>query len=170
MMRSSTRGRPALLAMATRCTYSPKRSRAGMATPARPLLENLGPRALRSPARACARPAPPADGAGRSCGRCASERNRRWRGRQTSRQKSQKTAPIGNQTGSSESPKSPRMPVFMRVLGIVQGRPLMKKHLDHRKLGVRGCGTFFSIQSSKEHRRPNCRSGADSEPTKSHIS
>ncbi len=40
---------------------------------------------LRSLARACARPARPAGGAGRSCGRCASGRNRRWRGRQTSK-------------------------------------------------------------------------------------
>lgn len=100
IMRSGKRGRPALLATATRCTRSPKRP--GQAWPHwRGLCGRTpGPLALRSPARACARPAPPADDAGRSCGRYVSERNHRWLGRQTSRQNSQRTTTIGNQTRS----------------------------------------------------------------------
>ena len=95
-----------------------------MATPVRPLRENTRATPLRSPARACVSSARPVDGAGRSRDRCPSGRNHRWPGRQTAWQNSHMTAPIGNQTGSSDGRQSPQKPVFMRVAEILQRRPL----------------------------------------------
>jgi len=80
---AATRGRPALDLRANNAGASPNRSRSGNASPVCARREKRC--AIDHAARACARPARPASGAGRSCGPGGRERSRRWRHQRTSK-------------------------------------------------------------------------------------
>lgn len=99
MMHSGTRGRPALLATATRCACSPKRSRWGMATPARPLPQKAWATPVPRSAARAARPAPPAVGANRSFGPGGCGKSHRsWRCPHTPRKQPSLNISLGNLT------------------------------------------------------------------------